>query len=124
MKKIFSGVAEHAPVPISIIEQDVEYRYVNKKFIETFGYDLNDFKTGREWFSLAYPDTVYRKNVISTWKSDLEKYKSGTERPEIFTVRCKNGVDREIVFRPVTLSDMKQFVVYEDVTEQKRTKER
>jgi PAS domain S-box-containing protein len=118
-EEIFAGVAEHAPVPISIIEQDGTYRYVNNKFIETFGYDLNDFKTGREWFSLAFPDPVYRKNVIGTWKSDLEKYKSGTERPEIFTVRCKNGIDREIVFRPVTLSDMKQFVVYEDITQQK-----
>ena len=119
MKRFFQVWHEHAPVPISIVEPDGTYRYVNKKFIETFGYDLNDFKTGREWFSLVYPDPVYRKNVIDTWKSDLEKYKSGTERPEIFTVRCKNGIDREIVFRPVTLSDMKQCIVYEDITEQK-----
>jgi PAS domain S-box-containing protein len=120
-QEVFSSIAEFAPVPISIIGPDGTYLYVNKKFIETFGYDLNDFKTGREWFSLAYPDTGYRKNVIRSWKSDMEKYKSGTVRPEIFTVRCKNGKDREILFRPVTLSDMKQFIVYEDITEQKNT---
>jgi PAS domain S-box-containing protein len=122
-QEIFSSVAKYAPVPIAIIEPDGTYRYVNQKFIETFGYDLNDFKTGREWFSLAYPDPVYRKNVIETWKSDLEAYKSGTERPEIFTVRCKNGVDREIVFRPVTLSNKKQFVVYEDLTDQHKVEQ-
>ena len=117
-EEIFSSVAQYAPVPIAIIEPDGTYRYINQKFIETFGYDLNDFKTGKEWFSLAYPDPLYRKKVIDTWKSDLETYKSGIERPEIFTVRCKNGVDREIVFRPVTLSDKKQCIVYEDLTDQ------
>ena len=48
---------------------------------------------------------------------------SGQQRPEIFTVRCKNGLDREILFRPVSLSDGKECVVYEDVTEQHKTEE-
>ena len=117
-EEIFSSVAQYAPFPIAIVEPDGSYRYINQKFVETFGYDLNDFKTGKEWFSLAYPDPVYRKKVIDTWKSDLEASESGIERPEKFTVRCKNGVDREIVFHPVSLSDKKQCIVYEDLTDQ------
>ena len=31
-------------------------------------------------------------------------------------VRCKNGEDRLIVFRPVTLFDGKQYITYEDIT--------
>ncbi len=120
-QEIFSSVATYAPVPIAIIEADGRYQFVNQKFTEIFGYDLNDFKTGKEWFSLAYPDPEYRKKVIATWKSDLEASISGQQRPEIFTVRCKNGVDREILFRPVTLSDDKECVVYEDITEQQRS---
>ncbi|HWS22724.1 MAG TPA: PAS domain S-box protein, partial [Methanoregula sp.] len=122
-EEIFSSVAQQSPFPIAIIEPDGTYRYVNQKFVETFGYDLNDFKTGREWFSLAYPDPHYRKKVIDTWKSDLEASESGIERPEIFTVRCKNGVDREIVFHPVTLSDQKQCIVYEDLTDQHKAEQ-
>lgn len=122
-QEIFSSVAKYAPVPIAIIEPDGTYRYVNQKFIEIFGYDLNDFKTGKEWFSLAYPDPEYRKKIIATWKSDLEASRSGQQRPETFTVRCKNGVDREILFRPVTLSDNKQFVVYEDLTDQHKVEQ-
>ncbi len=117
-KEIFSNVAKYAPVPIAIIEPDGTYQFINQKFIEIFGYDFNDFKTGKEWFSLAYPDPEHRKNVISAWKSDLKVSLSGQQRPETFTVRCKNGVDRTIIFRPVTLSDNKQCVVYEDVSEQ------
>jgi PAS domain S-box-containing protein len=117
-EEIFSSVAENAPVPIAIIEPDATYQYVNKKFIETFGYDLDDFRTGSEWFSLAYPDPEYRKKVIATWKSDVKESGSGIVRPRTFTVRCKDGADREILFRPVTLSDGKECIVYEDVTKQ------
>jgi len=122
-QEIFSNVATYAPVPISIIEADGRYQFVNQKFTKVFGYDLRDFTTGKEWFSLAYPDPEYRKKVIHSWKSDLMGSMSGQQRPEIFTVRCKNGLDREILFRPVSLSDGKECVVYEDVTEQHKTEE-
>ena len=69
---------------------------------------------------MLYPDPVYRKKVIDAWKSDLETSGYDQPRPRTYTVRCKNGVEREILFRPVTLSDNKQCVVYEDVTEQHR----
>ena len=120
-EEIFSSVAQFAPFPIAIIEPDGTYRYINKKFTDIFGYDLNDFRTGKEWFSLAYPDPVYRKKVIDAWKSDLKTHKSGVERPERFIVRCKNGVDREIVFHPVTLADKKQFVIYEEITQEQKS---
>jgi len=120
-QEIFSSVAKNAPVPISIIEKNGTYRYVNNKFIEIFGYTLNEVKTGKEWFSLAYPDPEYRKNVIAVWKSDYEKSGSGIPRPRTFTVRCKDGTDREILFRPVTLSDGKECVVYEDISEHRKT---
>ena len=51
-------------------------------------------------------------------KQILKLTNPALKEPEIFTVRCKNGVDREIVFRPVTLSDKKQCIVYEDLTVQ------
>ena len=122
-REIFSNVATYAPVPIAIIEADGRYQFVNQKFTEVFGYDLHDFTMGKEWFSLAYPDPEYRKKVIDSWKSDLKASMSGQQRPEIFTVRCKNGLDREILFRPVSLSDGKECVVYEDVTELHKTEE-
>jgi PAS domain S-box-containing protein len=119
-QEVFSSIAQYAHVPIAIIGSDGTYQYVNQKFKEIFGYDLNDIRTGREWFSRAYPDPEYRKHVITTWKSDLEASKDGLERPRTFTVRCKEGVDREILFRPVTISNKKQCVVYEDITGERK----
>jgi PAS domain S-box-containing protein len=122
-EEIFSSVAQFAPFPIAIINPDGTYRYLNKKFIDIFGYDLHDFRTGKEWFSLAYPDPEYRKKAIDTWKADLETHKSGFERPERFIVRCKNGVDKEIVFHPVTLADKKQFVIYEEILQEQKSED-
>jgi PAS domain S-box-containing protein len=88
-----------------------------------FGYDLRDFQTGREWFLLAYPDPDYRKKVISEWKSDLEDSCAGDQRPRTYKVRCKNGAEKDIYFMPVTLSDGKQCIVYEDITKRREAEQ-
>jgi len=118
-EELFSSITTHSPFPISIIAPDGEYMFINPRFSEIFGYDLTDFSTGEEWFHIAFPDPNYRKSVISAWKSDLDHSLVNDTRPRIFTVTCKNGLEKEIFFRPVTLTDGKQFVVYEDITEQK-----
>ncbi|HVP93865.1 MAG TPA: PAS domain S-box protein [Methanoregulaceae archaeon] len=115
-REIFSSIAENSPFPIAIIDQSGKYHYINRSFRTVFGYDLEDFNNGSQWFRLAYPDPEYRRYVISTWISDLQGAGPGEVRPRTFCVRCKDGTPKDIIFRPVTLSDGKQCIVYEDVT--------
>lgn len=119
----FRLIAELSPFPIAFIDSDDRYLYINKKFTEVFGYTLKDIPTGREWFSLAFPDPAYRKNVIATWKSDKENISKGKVRTRTFIVKCKDGTVREITFRPTTTEDNKQYITYEDITERKRMEE-
>jgi len=116
-EELFSNVAQNSPLPIAIIDPDGTYHFINQSFVETFGYDLDDFRMGREWFLLAFPDPEYRKEVIGAWQSDFEHSSVGELRPRTYTVRCKNGIDKIIFFRPITLSDGKQCIIYEDITE-------
>ena len=118
-EELFSKITAHSPFPISIIAEDGKYLFINPRFTEIFGYDLSDFSTGREWFRVAYPDPEYRRSVIAAWSGDLKDSQDGAMRPRIFSVACKNGEVKEIFFRPVTLTDNKQFVVYEDITDQR-----
>ncbi len=60
-QKIFSEIAELSPFPISIIDREGHYVYINTGFSDIFGYNLKDFQTGRGWFLLAYPEPGYRK---------------------------------------------------------------
>ena len=119
-KEKFRILVEESPLGVSIIGEDGRYKYINPKFIEIFGYTLEDIPTGQEWFRKAYPDKEYRNQVISTWISDLKGLKSGESRPRTFAMICKDGSEKMIQFRPVAIETGDQFVIYEDITEMKR----
>jgi len=122
-KTRFMMLSENAPFGIAMIDNNGQYTYVNPKFTEIFGYDLNDIPDGKTWFRKAYPDTEYRHTVITRWKGDLEKAKPGEQRPVVFTVTCKDGSKKVINFIPVTLETVGTIVAFEDITERTRALE-
>ncbi|MBW2307250.1 MAG: HD domain-containing protein [Deltaproteobacteria bacterium] len=119
----FRIIAELSPFPISIIDSNGRYLYLNQKFIEVFGYTMDDIPSGREWFSLAYPNPEYRRQALSAWFSDVEKFRNYMVRPREFRVTCKDGKIRNILFRTVSMENGQQFITYEDLTERKLAQE-
>jgi len=119
----FRVLLEESPLGISIIGKEGNYKYINPKFTQIFGYTLQQIPTGRQWFTKAYPDQLYRKQVISSWLNDLKKSKRGESRPRTFIVQCKDCSEKVIYFRPVTMESGDQFVIYEDITEHKQAEE-
>ncbi len=118
-KEKFRILVEESPFGVALIGKDAEYKYVNSKFTEVFGYTLDDIRTGRDWWEKAYPDEDKRKLAISMWKEDLKRFGPGEIRPRTTTVVCRNGTRKIINFRSVTLSSGDQFVIYDDVTKEK-----
>ena len=91
----FRTLAESAPFGLSMMRPDRTFEYFNPKFIEMFGYTLEDIPTKDLWFEKAYPDEAYRKEVFSIWTTDLIENLSGIEtEPRVFTVRCANEIGR------------------------------
>jgi two-component system cell cycle sensor histidine kinase/response regulator CckA len=115
----FRILVEESPFAVSLIGKDGRYKYVNPKFVEFFGYTLEDIPTGREWFSKAYPDPKYRKEVIALWKSDHRKAQAGEAYPRELNVTVKDGSIKTIRFRSVTMESGGQFVICEDITKSK-----
>jgi PAS domain S-box-containing protein/putative nucleotidyltransferase with HDIG domain len=116
-KEKFRGFVENLPLPVSMINGEGRYEYINPKFTEVFGYTLSDIPTGRAWFEKAYPDASYRKEAVSAWVDDLERSREGEFHPRTFMVTCKNGTEKHIRFRSASLPEGKQHLIYEDVTE-------
>jgi PAS domain S-box-containing protein len=116
----FQLVVEKFPLPVAVISHSGRYEYINSKFTDTFGYTLTDIPNGRAWFRRAYPDKAHREQVISAWVEDIEKLGSGESYPRSFKVTCRNGGEKDILFRFVTLADGGQLLIYDDVTEGKR----
>jgi PAS domain S-box-containing protein len=119
----YRNLAEAAPSGISIIGKDGRYKYLNPKFINMFGYNLDDIPTGREWFPKAFPDSSYRDMVISDWKKEFKKAQVGEVKARTFRVTCKDGTVKVIDFRPVALVTGDWMMFYEDITKRVRAEE-
>ena len=123
-EKMFRTLCEEAPFGISITGSDLRYEYLNPKFITLFGYTQTDIPDKETWFMKAYPHEDYRERVRSTWQNDQRGenksliVKKGIAR--VFTVRCKNGEEKIIRFGVVPLEEGKQFLTYQDITEESR----
>ncbi|MHB8110101.1 MAG: PAS domain S-box protein [Syntrophorhabdaceae bacterium] len=113
----FEVLAENIPIGIALINTRGEYRYLNPKFREMFGYDLSDIRDGSTWFERAYPDPEYRKKVIREWIKDFELFKPGEKKTWIFSVSCKDGSIKTVQFMPVQLSSGETLIAYEDITQ-------
>lgn len=117
-RKKFQTLTEDSPFAMLMIGKEGEFKYVNPKFIELFGYGLGDVPDGKTWFRKAYPDPAYRHQVISSWINDLERAKPLEKRPRTYTVTCKDGTEKIISFIPLQLENGDNLMTCEDITEQ------
>jgi PAS domain S-box-containing protein len=113
----FMRLAEFSPLGMAIVDEQGRYLYLNPAFTAMFGYTLEHFQTGRQWFRLAFPDQPYRHQVVATWKGDLAAAGQGQMPPQTLRVACRDGSSKDILFRPVSLAQGERIIVFEDVTE-------
>ncbi len=114
----YKSWTDSSPNGLSVIDKGDTFEYVNARFTEILGYTLEDIPTGRDWFGKAYPDPEYRQKALASWKEDGSA-RERKLRPRVFTVTCKNGSTKEILFRRVDLADGRRLVSYEDITDRK-----
>ena len=84
-------VIDQSPFPVAFADtNDEKIIYWSKSAIEMFGHNPN---TVSQWYELAYPDPVYRKQVMNRWKPLLEKAsisKKAINTGE-YDIVCKDG---------------------------------
>jgi len=119
----FRHVVEFSPLPIGIIEDDVP-EYVNPKFVETFGYTLEDLPNLAAWFRLAHPDAAYRQSVMESWQTAIKKAVAENRAAEGLEVKltCKDGSVRDVQVWSVPMGS-KILTFCHDFTERKRAEE-
>jgi len=124
-KQRFQTVSENAPFGMAMIDQTGTYKYINPKFKELFGYDLNDIPDGKTWYSKAFPDPTYRHHAISVWINDdrLGSQKPGEKISRTFTVTCKDGTEKIIEFLPVKLETGEYLTSFVDITHRKKAED-
>ncbi|MBS3786207.1 MAG: hypothetical protein KGY57_05290, partial [Gammaproteobacteria bacterium] len=73
------------PVPFVIGENGPELRvvFVNQRFTDTYGYQIEDVPTVADWAMAACPDEVYPRDLLERWGTPMEAVimtKDGAER--------------------------------------------
>ncbi|MCX5816942.1 MAG: transporter substrate-binding domain-containing protein [Proteobacteria bacterium] len=116
----FRILIENAPIAFVMIQEGGKILYVNPRFIEIFGYTLEDVPNGKEWFKKAYPEHKSRHKAIAAWTSDLKYGNTAKLRTRTFIVTCKDGTQKTIRFVPVKLQNGDDIMVCEDISEQEK----
>ncbi len=118
----FRMLIELSPVAMLISDKRQKPIHLNKKFIDLFGYTLDDLSTAEKWWQLAYPDINYRNALIDQWNRKIEIALENEIEPMESKVICKNGILRHVEFRLSSIGK-RNLIVFNDLTERKKAEE-
>jgi len=110
-------ILESLPIGIMLLNRENKIRYLNKKFVELFGYEKDEIPDGRTWFRKAYPDSSYRHEIINTWLKDAESGFTNKKSAWILSVVCRDSSVKTINFIPTRLKNGDYLVSCEDINE-------
>ncbi len=116
-KNRFMSLTENAPFGMVLIDENGVYKYINPKFVDIFGYTLDEIPNGKEWFKRAFPNVEKRRDAVLTWKNDFKEASPGEKRPRTYEVHCKNGEKKIVDFVPVLLENNEYLMTVDDITE-------
>lgn len=116
----FRLLANLAPVGLIISNIDEKVLFCSQRFIDMFGYDINDMPSADEWWPLAYPDPTVREEIRSKWVTSLARARNeGIDvMPLECVVKCKDGGTLQVEIRVATTPDL-NFIVFSDITARK-----
>ncbi len=116
-----ANVIENLPTGIGILDTAGNILSLNKKFIELFGYDIDEIPDIENWAKKLIPNDSYRKKSLKQFTKDIdEAIKIKKNIPaRIYQLTCKKGTIREVEIKFKIIKD-KNIVIFNDITEQKQ----
>ncbi|RTL40915.1 MAG: PAS domain S-box protein, partial [Rhodocyclaceae bacterium] len=114
----FRQLFEVAPLPLSLVNREGRIIDINRRFVESFGYNRREIPDAECWWQLAYPDPAYRAWGRSSWQDAVSQARAAGRpvEPREFRVTCKSGEQRTLL---VSGSDVGDFFMttFFDITE-------
>ncbi len=120
----FRTLVAHSPMAIAVTGPNGELEYLNRKFVQVFGYTLKDIPTLEHWWRLAYPDPQYAERVKFEWLRATRESadKKSEAQPVEREIRCKDGRTRLIEVRK-TATDRSVVHTFDDITARRQAEE-
>jgi len=123
-ERTLRSLMELMPVGVVCVDGNGTTEYINRNFVERFGYEITEIPTIEEWVLKAYPDAAYRQEVISLWNAHLAEYHAlGTPiPPRDVKVTCKDGTVRHVIVNS-QLTHNRTLAIFTDITERENQQE-
>lgn len=122
---MFRAITDTSPLAI-YMSSGIEQRagYINPTFTRLFGYTLDEVPSAAEWWPLAYPDEVYRRQVSEEWQRKVERAigTHSTIEPMEVVVTCKDGSRKNISWGFVSIGQQ-NWAFGLDFTERRQAEE-
>lgn len=118
-EQYFRHFVMECPLPVGISDRDGKVCLLNKKFIEQFGYTIEEIQTLDSWWLRAYPDPVYRAEVMALWQESLDEMAANDRSISAtaeFNVTCKGGQVRTMEIHGSSILN-RLMVIFNDITE-------
>jgi PAS domain S-box-containing protein len=119
-ESLFRLLLESSPLPIMVSGANQQMLVLNRRFVETFGYRLEEMPEANDWWFRAYPEADYRDRLWQDWEQQRTlAVQSGAFFSMESVVTCQDGTSRPI---EVFVSATAQFsvMVFRDLTQKKQ----
>ncbi|OQW76050.1 MAG: hypothetical protein BVN35_07290 [Proteobacteria bacterium ST_bin11] len=119
-KVLFQRLFERLPMPLGVVNRHGRIVELNSRFIQTFGYSGAEIVTMDDWWPLAFPEPIYRRQAMDTWSAALRNARANRNDIQELEYRItdKRGKIRTMVVSGITLDDG-FLATFFDITERK-----
>jgi PAS domain S-box-containing protein len=113
-----------APFALSVARDDGTFTFLNAMFTQIFGYLPEEVPDLRTFVHLTCPEDLSFATEIGQWQEGPEAASAtgGISVRELAVV-CKNGDEKVVSTRTVSLEDGSRIIAYQDVTPEARQRE-
>jgi PAS domain S-box-containing protein len=116
-RNLLNSLFDNLPTGITLWDDAGALLMINKAFSRLTGYAFADIETLEQWFRRAYPDPLYRRQVVDDWQKMKESSSAAVQE---LKVACADGGVKDIQFHAAFLEDGRILLSLTDTTEIRR----